>query len=130
MDRLTFEGNFCDICYCLVDKCPGTCSQKEVWERLKAYEDTGLTPEEITELSCEPGECLIRQTCEKFDHESLIDPESLRPKGRWIGERCNHKPHRIKNPEKWAIYKCSICGYSNGRKQSNYCPNCGARMEG
>lgn len=24
----------------------GTCSQKEVWLRLKAYEDTGLTPEQ------------------------------------------------------------------------------------
>lgn len=32
--------------------CPynGSCSQREVWERLKAYEDTGLTPEEIKEL--------------------------------------------------------------------------------
>ena len=30
-------------------KCPydTACSQKQVWERLKAYEDTGLTPEEI-----------------------------------------------------------------------------------
>ena len=48
--------------------------------------------------------------------------------GRWDTEKCNHKPHRIKNPEKWVIYKCSVCGYSNGRKQSNYCPNCGADM--
>ena len=50
--------------------------------------------------------------------------------GRWNTEKCNHKPHRIKNPEKWVIYKCSVCGYSNGRKQSNYCPNCGAKMDG
>ena len=50
--------------------------------------------------------------------------------GRWIGERCAHKPHRIKNPEKWLVFKCSVCGYSNGRKQSNYCPNCGAKMDG
>ena len=50
--------------------------------------------------------------------------------GRWGTEKCNHKPHRIKNPEKWVIYKCSVCCYSNGRKQSNYCPNCGARMDG
>ena len=37
---------------------------------------------------------------------------------------------RKRNPEKWVIYKCSVCGYSNGRKQSNYCPNCGAKMDG
>ena len=51
--------------------------------------------------------------------------------GRWgVGEKCNHKPCRIKNPDKWVIYKCSVCGYSNGRKRSNYCPNCGAKMDG
>lgn len=49
MERLTFEGNFCDIAQCACTKCPydTACSQKQVWERLKAYEDTGLTPEEI-----------------------------------------------------------------------------------
>ena len=50
MDRLTFEGNFCDIAKCEFipggSFCEGgTCSQRKVWERLKAYEDTGLTPE-------------------------------------------------------------------------------------
>ena len=49
MERLTFEGNFCDIARCKEVKCPydTACSQKQVWERLKQYEDTGLTPEEI-----------------------------------------------------------------------------------
>ena len=49
MERLTFEGNFCEIARCKGVKCPydTDCSQKQVWERLKAYEDTGLTPEEI-----------------------------------------------------------------------------------
>ena len=44
MERLTFEGNFCDIAKC--SNTPGgsfcedrRCSQREVWERLKAYED-------------------------------------------------------------------------------------------
>lgn len=52
MDRLTFEGNFCDISRC--QNTPGgsfcedgACSQRKVWERLTAYEDTGLTPEEV-----------------------------------------------------------------------------------
>ena len=49
MERLTFEGNFCEIARCKDVKCPydTDCSQKQVWERLKQYEDTGLTPEEI-----------------------------------------------------------------------------------
>lgn len=47
MERLTFEGNFCDIAQCRDSACRqgGTCTQKEVWERLKAYEDTGLSPQ-------------------------------------------------------------------------------------
>lgn len=52
MERLTFEGNFCEIARCKEVKCPYDidCSQKQVWERLKAYEDTGLTPKEVTAL--------------------------------------------------------------------------------
>lgn len=51
MDRLTFEGNFCDIAQCYHLLCPhgGSCTQKQVWERLKQYEDTGLEPEEVND---------------------------------------------------------------------------------
>lgn len=52
MERLTFDGNFCDIAQC--SEVPGgsfcedgACSQKKVWERLKAYEDSGCEPEEV-----------------------------------------------------------------------------------
>ena len=46
MDRLTFEGNFCDIAQCRELPCPydNNCMQKQVWERLKSYEDTGVSP--------------------------------------------------------------------------------------
>lgn len=54
MDRLTFDGNFCDISMCREPypcKYHDTgCSQKQVWERLKAYEDTGMTPEQIQNM--------------------------------------------------------------------------------
>lgn len=47
--------------------------------------------------------------------------------GRWImtlytttSKRC-----RVIANKKFA---CSVCGYCNGRKQSNYCPQCGADM--
>ena len=47
MERLTFEGNFCEIAKCEHFVCPHkhNCSQKQVWERLKAYEDSGLSPQ-------------------------------------------------------------------------------------
>ena len=52
MERLTFEGNFCDIARCKEVKCPydTACSQKQVWERLKQYEDSGLSPEDAANL--------------------------------------------------------------------------------
>ena len=52
MERLTFEGNFCDIAQCRELPCPynGSCSQRKAWERLKAYEDTWLEPESVEAL--------------------------------------------------------------------------------
>lgn len=56
MDRLTFEGNFCNISRC--QSTPGgsfcedgACSQRKVWERLKEYEDTERRPEEVQALN-------------------------------------------------------------------------------
>lgn len=53
MERLTFEGNFCEIAQCACMKCPydTDCSQKQVWERLKAYEDSELSPEDAANLN-------------------------------------------------------------------------------
>ena len=55
MERLTFEGNFCDIAQCR--NVPGgsfcedgACSQKKVWERLKQFEDAVETPEKLYTL--------------------------------------------------------------------------------
>ena len=47
MERLTFEGNFCDIAQCRDLACQqsGTCTQRLVWERLKQFEDAVQTPE-------------------------------------------------------------------------------------
>lgn len=50
MERLTFDGNFCDIAQCREMPCPynNACTQRQVWERLKQYEDSGLSP-----IACE-----------------------------------------------------------------------------
>lgn len=71
MDRLTFDGRFCDIAKCSLvpggSFCEsGSCSQRKTWERLKAYEDTGLCPEDIDALRArEQGlvELLARVSC-------------------------------------------------------------------
>jgi hypothetical protein len=46
-----------------------------------------------------------------------IDPESLRPKGKWIEQKCE-----------WWLYKCSLCGGGTDF-ETHYCPHCGALME-
>ena len=56
MERLTFDGNFCDIAQCTSTPggsfCEdGTCSARKVWERLKAYEDSRLTPKRCAEFA-------------------------------------------------------------------------------
>lgn len=55
MERLTFEGNFCDIAQCTNTPggsfCEdGSCSARKVWERLKAYEDTHMMPSDVTSM--------------------------------------------------------------------------------
>lgn len=71
----------------------------------------------------------VRSAYDSGYRTGLLKAKEAERDGRWISEKCNHKPCRIKNPEKWVTYKCSVCGYSNGRKQSNYCPNCGNHMD-
>lgn len=63
MERLTFEGNFCDIAMCDAepDIC-GICDQRKVWERLKAYEDTGLEPEDFKKAFNE--DALLKMTAQ------------------------------------------------------------------
>lgn len=64
MERLTFEGNFCDIAQCRDSACrqDGTCTQRLVWERLKAYEDAGLSPQACAEAR------EIEETLSSYDY--------------------------------------------------------------
>lgn len=64
MERITFEGNFCDIAQCreLPCKYDGNCTQKEVWERLKAYEDSRLSPQACAEAR------EIEETLSRYDY--------------------------------------------------------------
>ena len=78
MERLTFEGNFCDIAQCRELPCPynGACSQRKVWERLKAYEDAGLEPEEV--LPKDKADEIALNLMRLADLESLCSYTRLR----------------------------------------------------
>lgn len=58
-----------------------------------------------------------------FDEAPTIDPESLRPKGRWV-----MKETMIRSPFAKNAY-CSEC-LEETAMNYNYCPNCGRKMEG
>ena len=62
----------------------------------------------------------------QIESAPTIDPESLRPKGRWVYEDGNLE---------WACSECLRAAHVNlgaisGYILSDYCPNCGAKMEG
>ena len=88
MERLTFEGNFCDIAQCRENPCPynGSCSQREVWERLKQFEDTELTPEEI-DMDHEAAEALAR-ICQYCDLDRLDELAKADREGRVVVLPC------------------------------------------
>lgn len=75
--------------------------------KLSAYEDTGLEPEQVMSIT--------------------IDPESLRPHGRWIF-------HHMTGSQAYYA-RCSECrklkhfASENDEKKERYCFWCGARME-
>ena len=78
MERLTFDGNFCDIAQCRGIPCPynNSCTQKQVWERLKMYEDIGLPPDIIKEYK-------------KFEDELVSDGLSYAKFLKMLKEREN-----------------------------------------
>ena len=60
--------------------------------------------------------------CEIIDRQPTIDPESLRPHGRWI---------KAESDCEQIQYKCSCCGCKWPYVRFfAYCPYCGAKMEG
>lgn len=91
MEKLTFDGNFCDIAQCTSTPggslCEdGSCSARKVWERLKAYEETGLTPEEI-DMDHEAAEQL-RRLCRDCDIDRLEELAEADRAGRLVVLPC------------------------------------------
>lgn len=87
MERLTFEGNFCDLAQCRDSACrqSGTCTMKEVWERLKAYEDAGLSPQACAEAR------KIEETLSGYDYSisRMVELMKADVEGRVLILPCN-----------------------------------------
>ena len=101
MPRLTFEGNFCDIAMCRENTCPynGMCSQRQTWERLKAYEDAEQDGRLVV-LPCKVGDdvwfvrkfgkerCIKRAevSCINIDCRGKVFVSARRISGGYIGK--------------------------------------------
>ena len=68
-------------------------------------------------------------TLSAVDMQPTIDPESLRKKGKWKAYKPDCRGYT-------AGFICSCCGivtytdYSMKECDFNFCPNCGAKMDG
>lgn len=49
--------------------------------------------------------------------------------GEWIEKDCITESNRGRTIH-YVTNKCSVCGKWNGRHKSDYCPRCGAKMDG
>lgn len=115
MERLTkeskgdvlcnYENSDCD------DSCMyGTCNwSKKAHERLKEYEDTGLTPEEIENLKDQSAS----------DVAEVVHGEWLENDGRCYCNRCFE-------------FSCTVTDDTGiiHNDLTKFCPNCGAKMDG
>lgn len=122
MERLTFEGNFCDIAQCRDSACKqsGTCTQRLVWERLKAYEDAGLSPQACAEAR------EIEETLSSYDYSisRMVELMKADKEGRLVVLPCR------KGDELWTygnfqqgreVYRFTVSDVStlNGRTVLN-----------
>lgn len=67
--------------------------------------------------------CWVMDMVDELEEAPNINPEDLRPKGRWIylGESFFD-----------TVYKCSECGHPekmSKKCKKKYCHNCGSKME-
>jgi len=99
MERLTFEGNFCDIAQCKEIPCPynDACSARKVWERLKAYEDMvrDISTDRLRELAeadkdgrvevlpCKVGDKLYRVFAGEIFEHRVGSMKYFAIQGRW-----------------------------------------------
>ena len=105
MDRITFEGTFCDIAMCRESPCPynGMCSQRETWERLKKYEDA----EQHGRLVELPFVAMVEQSLQDGKMKPMGDQKH---NGRYAVVYVDHN--------KWKSPLIDICGKPYDREEA------------
>ena len=107
MERLTFEGNFCDIAMCRENPCPynGMCSQRQTWDRLKEYEDAEQNGRLVV-LPCKVGDIALVKDRAGVPREMRMEAPDIRfvctDEDNFCAVTCNRKPdgycaYRIRN---------------------------------
>lgn len=113
-------------------------SREAVFDAFRAYMVEHFDKDKCAKV----GNC---EVCEKkcLWHEVVasvpsIDPESLRPKGKWIKFKTDEDYWYYGGSAHW--FKCSECdedaegnvgdAWYSCPRLSNFCPNCGADMRG
>lgn len=129
---------FEDPCYgsgCKIENCP---FEAAVCDRLAAYEDTGLTPEELKAALTKPLFLRVAAQALGVDIGRLSELAEADKDGRvvvqgqWEGEGDGYADGEIVLD----VWHCSQCGYciddgtDNPKCLPKHCPNCGAKMDG
>ena len=64
---------------------------------------------------------LIDAIIDRIDTESTVDAVEV-VHGQWVNPYMNRFGH--------PCHCCSVCGFKASYQDKNYCPNCGAKMDG
>ena len=136
MERLTYSREVCGIKrhYVSSDDCFDTWRVPQEFEgaaieSLAAYEDTGLTPEEIKRhlvmrevhgyriAKLRPKKVEVFEEAQPGYGEKRNNSGEMLYRKRTVIDEYNHEDY------------CSICGKRLCSRFINYCPNCGAKMD-
>lgn len=96
-------------------------------EMLKAYEDTGLSPEVCAEYKKFEDECVEKGVTFRRIVELMSADVTPVVHGRWIGAPlCGNDNCRCSECGSWHNIHANL----RGEPTQKYCPNCGAKMDG
>ena len=84
--------------------------------RKALMEEFDKTEKALEDTFCQPGWGTAKICVKTFP---TVDAAPV-VHGKWID---NGVPESV-------LSKCSVCGYSCGSSSFNFCPNCGAKMDG
>lgn len=111
---------YCPQCGAKMDSGVDNHHQRELWERLKAYEETGLPPEQVQKMRDNPMKMRVCIDGEVLTVQELAD--RLESTTKWI---------RVGETDDWQCLNCGhIEAFFGGTPQEfgkKFCGHCGSR---